>query len=227
MLQELPTEKRDGQRVSRAVVNHMAFDMQKSTSESCSLLGQLDFLPEAAKMLEDQPERFIERMEQARHHCESLPCVCRVVNLTQTVLDPAYLRLVVSGDILSIAAPKKALSEAFLTLDKPQALKPLSTSALTLSALGHQPKSKVTLVPLASIEGSFSNHYAEGPQGWDHPDLPALILAESTLNGLESYLWKSIRGSGLAYGSGVEIDQESGLCGFYVYRVSAICLAVR
>jgi hypothetical protein len=61
--------------------------------------------------------------------------------------------------------------------------------------------------------------YAKGPEGFDHPDLPALTLANSTLNASESYLWKSIRGSGLAYGAGVEIDTESGLVGFSIYRV--------
>ena len=70
-----------------------------------------------------------------------------------------------------------------------------------------------------AIEGSYGVHYSKGPQGFNHEDLPALILANSTLNASESYLWKSIRGSGLAYGSGVELDLESGLMGFHVYRV--------
>jgi hypothetical protein len=51
-----------------------------------------------------------------------------------------------------------------------------------------------------------------------------LTLANSTLNASESYLWKSIRGSGLAYGAGVEIDTESGLVGFSIYRVSVLFL---
>jgi len=73
---------------------------------------------------------------------------------------------------------------------------------------------------MASIEGSYSVHYAKGPSGWDHPDLPTLLLTSSVLNAAESYLWKSIRGSGLAYGASVEVDVESGLMGFRIYRVS-------
>lgn len=73
---------------------------------------------------------------------------------------------------------------------------------------------------MSAIEGSYSVHYAQGPVGWDHPDLPALKLASAMLNALESYLWKSIRGSGLAYGAHTEVDEESGLTGFNVYRVS-------
>jgi Zn-dependent M16 (insulinase) family peptidase len=65
-------------------------------------------------------------------------------------------------------------------------------------------------------------HYAKGPSGWDHPMLPTLLLASSVLNASESYLWKSIRGSGLAYGANVGVDVESGLMEFSVYRVSAL-----
>ena len=75
---------------------------------------------------------------------------------------------------------------------------------------------------MSAIEGSYGVMYAKGPEGFDHPDLPALTLANSTLNASESYLWKSIRGSGLAYGAGVEIDTESGLVGFSIYRVSPL-----
>lgn len=73
---------------------------------------------------------------------------------------------------------------------------------------------------MPAIEGSYGVHYAKGPEGFDHKDLPALTLANATLNASESYLWKSIRGSGLAYGANVELDLESGLVGFQVYRVS-------
>jgi hypothetical protein len=81
------------------------------------------------------------------------------------------------------------------------------------------------LVPMSSIEGSYSVHFAKGITGFTHPDLPALKLACSVLNALESYLWKSIRGAGLAYSANVEVDEEAGLVGFSVYRVSFGLLA--
>lgn len=80
--------------------------------------------------------------------------------------------------------------------------------------------SKCIIVPMSAIEGSYSVHLAKGLVGWDHPDLPALILASAVLNATESYLWRSIRGSGLAYGANVEVDCEAGFTGFCVYRVS-------
>lgn len=78
----------------------------------------------------------------------------------------------------------------------------------------------MVLTPMGAIEGSYAVHYAKGPSGWSHPDLPALTLAAAVLNASESYLWKSVRGAGLAYGANVEVDQESGLTGYNVYRVS-------
>lgn len=83
-----------------------------------------------------------------------------------------------------------------------------------------QTDSQLIIVPMPAIEGSYSHHYALGVQGWDHPDVPALNLAMSMLNATESYLYKAVRGSGLAYGAYVEVDLESGLVGFNVYRVS-------
>lgn len=76
------------------------------------------------------------------------------------------------------------------------------------------------IIPMPAIEGSYATFFATGPSGHSHPDLPALRLAASLLNALESYLWKSIRGSGLAYGAHVMVYPEAGLVGFNIYRVS-------
>lgn len=54
----------------------------------------------------------------------------------------------------------------------------------------------------------FSRQIA--PQGFDHPDLPALTVAINVLNAMESYLWKAIRGTGLAYGAYLRHNPESG-----------------
>jgi len=72
-LQELPYEKRSGDRVARAWANKLAFDLDKSTSEACSLLNQLDFVPVVAQMLEKEPETLLKHMEEARQYCELVP----------------------------------------------------------------------------------------------------------------------------------------------------------
>lgn len=70
-LQELPFEKRQGSSIARAWANRLAFDVEKSTSEACSLLSTLEFIPQAAKALSEEPQAVVERLEEVRKHCES------------------------------------------------------------------------------------------------------------------------------------------------------------
>ncbi|ORY30613.1 cytoplasm protein, partial [Naematelia encephala] len=202
LLQELPYSKRDGGTISRAWANRLVYDVEKSTSEACGLLNSLNFVPQTAELLESNPDEVIAKMDEAR----------------QYLLDPEIIRVSVTGDILGVQDPIGVLWESFLPFKEASTLSPLSTAFDTLSDLGKSPAKKCVLVPMSAIEGSYSIHYARGLHGWDHPDLPALRLASATLNASESYLWKSIRGSGLAYGANIEVDAESGLTGFSVYR---------
>jgi len=73
-------------------------------------------------------------------------------------------------------------------------------------------------VSLPTIESSFALHSTKSISGFDHPDSPALRLACEVLDGTESFLWKYIRGSGLAYGANMSLDLESGLLSLSLYR---------
>lgn len=77
---------------------------------------------------------------------------------------------------------------------------------------------QAVVVPVASVEGSFLMAYARGPYGWTAQDLAACKLAAGVLNALESYFWTEIRGSGLAYGANVDVEEEHGLVNFTAYR---------
>ncbi|GFZ50626.1 hypothetical protein JCM24511_08384 [Saitozyma sp. JCM 24511] len=200
-LQELPFEKRDGNKVASAWADRLGYDASKSTSEACSLLNLLEFVPVTAKALEHSPGEVIKMLEQAKAY----------------LLDPSIMRMSVRGDVLSLSNPRSVLAKSFLPV-QPSPLAPLSTSAQTKTALGENPSKKMVLVPMPAIEGSYSLHFSKGPTGWDHPDLPALTLAASVLNAAESYLWKSVRGSGLAYGASISVGAESGTVAYSVYR---------
>lgn len=76
------------------------------------------------------------------------------------------------------------------------------------------------VVSLPTIESSYAIHTTKGIVGFDHPEYPALRLACEVLDGTESFLWKLIRGSGLAYGANMSLDVEAGLLSFILYRVS-------
>lgn len=208
-LQALPGQKRDGQLVAASYANQLAFDPAKSPSEAKGLLTQLEFLPRIADELKSEPENVISAMNELR----------------TALLDPSAMRVSVFGNILELPQPRSVLRDNFLPIKEGRALHPLSTSAQTLTPLGENPARKMALISMAAIEGSYSYHYAKGPQGWDHPDLAPLILATSVLNTMESYLWKSIRGSGLAYGADVQVDPEAGQVEFTVYRSPNACIA--
>lgn len=45
-----------------------------------------------------------------------------------------------------------------------------------------------------------------------------MTVTLSWINMLEGYMWKRIRGAGLAYGAGVYADMRKGQLSFYVYR---------
>ena len=70
ILQELPYEKRDGAKVADAYLFALAYDADKSTSEACSLLRSLEFIPEIAQTLKEDPDSVIEKLEATRKYCE-------------------------------------------------------------------------------------------------------------------------------------------------------------
>lgn len=119
-------------------------------------------------------------------------------------------------------------------------LSPIPFSAEVLSPVGANPVKKVRevyllqssrprliasqalVMSLPTIESSYVIHTSKGIQGFDHPQYPAFRVALEVLNATESYLWRYIRGSGLAYGAYVSLDVESGLLSFSLYRVRSL-----
>ncbi|CAE7154201.1 unnamed protein product [Rhizoctonia solani] len=109
------------------------------------------------------------------------------------VTNPRGIRFAVAGNILALKQPRSAWRDNFQEI-------------------------KAVVVSMPTIESSYAMHTARGIVGFDHPDYPALRLACEVLDGTESFLWKLIRGSGLAYGANMSLDVESGLLSFLLYR---------
>ncbi|KAF9240861.1 Metalloenzyme, LuxS/M16 peptidase-like protein [Melanogaster broomeanus] len=119
----------------------------------------------------------------------------------------------------SLERPRGTWNDKFGHLGE-SALAPVRLTYETLNELGKNPVGKATIVSLPTIESSFVNHTTKGIQGFDHPEFPALRVTLEVLNAAESYLWRSVRGAGLAYGAYVSIDREAGLLSFSLYRSS-------
>ncbi|KAI0815109.1 Metalloenzyme, LuxS/M16 peptidase-like protein [Irpex lacteus] len=201
--QALPEMKRDGNTVLTSVNADLLYD-ESSTGRAGGLLTQMEFVPKLIEKLNEKPEDVVKAFEDFRSYLQ----------------EPSSVRFSVSGDILKLSQPRTTWAKHFGQSLKTAPLGPIPVAADTLSSLGKSPVKKAVVLSLPTIESSFVSHHAKGMSGWTNADYPALRVAAEVLNATESYLWRYIRGSGLAYGASVSTDLESGLVGFSLYRSS-------
>jgi len=101
-LQNIPSEKRDGDVVSHAAYRYLAGDADKSMALSLNLLHRADFLPLFKERLNDDPDGVVAEFEAFR----------------KSIINPKAIRVQVKGDILSLAKPASTWLEHFSPLDK-------------------------------------------------------------------------------------------------------------
>ncbi|KAJ4486251.1 Metalloenzyme, LuxS/M16 peptidase-like protein [Lentinula aciculospora] len=200
--QSLPEMKRDGSTVLSSLWADLMFS-EKSTSRAGGILPQVDFVPKLAKELQESPEKVIADLEEIRKH----------------VTDPSGMRFSVTGNILKLDHPRSTWTKYFQAIPV-LPLSPVQFSSQVLGPIGVNPVKKAVVMSLPTIESSYVTHTSKGIKGFDHPKYPAFRVALEVLNATESYLWRYIRGSGLAYGAYVILDVESGLLSFSLYRSS-------
>jgi len=201
ILQTIPSRKREGSDVSAALYDQLTFSPERSPMTANNLFNQESSLPIVLEKLKSEPQALVSQMERLRSH----------------LLKPSSLRISVSGDIMSLEEPKSTWLKHFESLEPAKLEKPLLGNAV-LTSDGERPSGKVLLMSMPSIESSYAYHVAKGPQGFDHPDNPALVVAISVLNAMESFLWKAIRGTGLAYGASIGSNAETGHVYLNIYR---------
>ncbi|KAJ6247091.1 presequence protease [Anaeramoeba flamelloides] len=83
------------------------------------------------------------------------------------------------------------------------------------------------IIGLGSIDSGYSAHVANSISAYDDQDYPALLVTIEYLSTMNSFIWKRIRGQGLAYGAGIFSIPEQGNLYFYLYRSGNIALAYR
>ncbi|KAJ3559767.1 hypothetical protein NM688_g144 [Phlebia brevispora] len=201
--QNLPELKRDGNTVLSSQSASLLY-AQSSTNWATTVFTLMDFIPQLSQRLQDDPIEVIKDFERVRKY----------------VTEPSGVRFSVTGNVLSVTNPRSSWGKYFREPLKVSPLAPVRLASETLSKLGANPSRKAVVVSLHSIESSFASHHAKGLQGFNHPDYPALRIAGEVLNATESYLWRYIRGSGLAYGAYVSVDLEGGIVSFTLYRSS-------
>ncbi|KAG6820112.1 hypothetical protein H0H93_005259 [Arthromyces matolae] len=200
--QSLPELKRSGDNVLGSLWAELVFN-EDSTSRAGSILPQLDFIPKIAKQLQENPAELISDLEEIRTH----------------LTNPSCVRFSVTGNVLRLQKPRSTWGKYFLKTHPAGDLSPVPTTADTLSEVGKNPAKKAIVMSLPTIESSYVTHATKSIQGFNHPDFAVMRVTLEVLNATESYLWRYIRGSGLAYGAYVSLDAEAGLLSFTLYRI--------
>ncbi|BGP12424.1 hypothetical protein JCM10213_001971 [Rhodosporidiobolus nylandii] len=201
-LQNLPDEKEDGAGVASAAVDSLIF----SAGSFCSpinLLNRAKLYPQLRQRLQKDPQGVVDELDWLR----------------SSMLDPRAMRMKVSGDVLSLHKPVQAWLEHFEhVLPFPAAqLAPVLHTRNLLTDLGKKPAKKALLYTLSSSESTYLVARTTCPP-FTHADYPALCLAATSLSATNSFLWKAVRGPGLAYGAFMGLDAEGGSLSFTAFK---------
>jgi len=205
LVQSLPEQKRDGRAVSWALTRSMLMSSGDSASLANSVLTQATAMPNILSVLHESPARVVEEMEDIR----------------DTMLRPDLLRVSVAGDILALKEPRSTWQREFLPSDMhvphPQPVT-LTWAAEVSSELGKRPQRRGLICALSTIESSFAVFTTRGLTNYKDPDYAPLVVTITILNAMESFLWRYIRGAGLAYGATIRSDPEAQHIYFSLYR---------
>ncbi|MBW0466041.1 hypothetical protein O181_005756 [Austropuccinia psidii MF-1] len=192
-LQNIRRMKADSNQVLQALYHAMIYPPDVSPLSSMNFLLLEVTQPIVLQKLKSEPQPLLKQMEQLRSH----------------LLKVTSMRISVSGNIRDLQEPKTAWLKNFEVLQGTPLQKPLMANTV-LGSEGAKPSGKAVVSSIASSESNHALHFSHGPQGFDHPDNAALAVALSALNAIEGYLWKAVRGPGLAYMASLTSDVEIG-----------------
>jgi len=153
-------------------------------------------------LLKTEPETVVQQFKQLRD------VLCKYENF----------RVLVIADLDKLKDPVSSWTPFLHGLDTNKPLTPLGRRRERLSHAGRYPGKLAYIVPMPTVDSSFAYVMSLGPTSFDDPGLPALMVAMSYMNAVEGPLWTAVRGTGLAYGTNMGYDIESGHLNLDVYR---------
>ncbi len=201
LLADIPDEKRSGDSMV-VQVNSMIQYQQQSSVRGRNTLSKALYLKRIRKLLEIDEKAVIDRFNG----------LCRAVSR------PENFRIFVSADIKKLPKPVSAWKALSTGLDTSRPLDPLDDRQALLSDVGKHPGSSAYIIPMSTVDSSFALLVAKGPDSYNHPDLPALMVARAYMDAVEGPLWVAVRGTGLAYGTGFIRSTDTGLIMFKISR---------
>lgn len=201
ILADIPDEKRSGMEMCTAV-DSLIHLVRDSSSRARNTLVKSVYLKRIKKQLAKDPEAVISRLKQC---CEALH-------------RPSNFRVFVAGDLKKIPHPVSSWNTLLAGADTSEPLRPLDSRKDKLAEIAKKPGNTAYIIPMATIDSSYALLTSKGPDSWDHPDLPALMVAQAYLDAVEGPLWVAVRGTGLAYGTGFSRSVDVGLLTLRIYR---------
>lgn len=202
MLADVPDEKRDGNSMAFAVDRMIHYDAVSSVRATNTLVKAL-YLKRILKLLKTDPDQVIAKLESLRKH----------------LLTFSNLRVLAIANLTTLPHPVstfKVLTDAIKPGASPS-INPIDDRKAMLSSIGRNPGGASYVIPMP-IDSSFAVLTAKGPASYTSPQLPPLMVAIAYLDAVEGPMWQSIRGTGLAYGTGFFRDFETGLLKFRIYK---------
>jgi Zn-dependent M16 (insulinase) family peptidase len=201
MLADIPDEKRSGNDMVNAVDAMVHFAPESSSRAQGTLVKAL-YLKRIARLLKSAPQTVISMMEELR----------------KSLLTFSNMRVLCVADWTKVPNPVSTWMPLVSDLDTKQPLLKLDSRGSVLSDAAKQPGSLNYIVPMPTIDSSFGLFTARGLNSYEHPKLPALMVAIAYLDAVEGPLWVAVRGTGLAYGTNFNRSTDTGLIGFSIYR---------
>ncbi|KAI2787452.1 hypothetical protein POX_f07816 [Penicillium oxalicum] len=201
LLADVPDSKRSGDDMLAAVHVMVHYD-QESIARARSTLVKARYLKRVKRLLADKPEEIVDRMEQIR----------------QSLFQPDNIRVVVIADLEKLERPVSAWKPFTERLGTSETLKPITDRRALLSEAGKNIGGHSYIVAMPTVDSSYAYATARGLDSYDHPKLPALLVAIAYMNAVEGPLWVAVRGKGLAYGTNFAYNIDTGFVNFDVYR---------
>lgn len=202
-LADIPEAKRDGRTMSLEV--DWALHLQKSWLPMARrTLVKAVYLRRLKKLLQNEPETVLEMFEQLRK------CLFTFENT----------RVLVTSDLTKLGEPVAPWD--ILTRSLGGNEKSMSSIIETHTMLNDEGKSPGSvgsvIVPMTSLDSSYSVSTAKGLISYDDPRIPAMLVAIGYLEAVEGPLWNAVRGNGLAYGTHFNRELDWGFLQYKVYR---------
>lgn len=203
ILADIPDEKREGASMSASIQNMVEYT-RESSIKACDTLVKTKYLRRTKAALRNDPQSVINQLKEIAH----------------VMHQASNYRIYVAADLHKLQSPVSTWQPFLDGLDTSRPLQPLEDLRKMLSDAGKSPGNIALIVSLPTIDSAYARFSARGPDSYEHPDLPAVMVAEAYLDAVEGPLWVAVRGSGLAYGAGFRRSISSGMLTFNLYRAA-------